>query len=122
MEYQKIINFLVNTPNQPSKLKTKNWVERNYGSYGLYNTVNPIKFKTLLIRSKLCDHSDAYILFKETITVPNSAAADSDPNNRNKKVTFKNYAPFTDCISEITNKEIDHAKYINVVMPMYNLI
>ena len=46
----------------------------------------------------------------------------SAPNNRNKKVIFKNCAPFTDCISEINNKKIDNAKEISVVMPMYNLI
>ena len=46
----------------------------------------------------------------------------SAPNNRNKKVIFKNGASFTDCISEINNKEIDHAKEIGVVMPMYNLM
>ena len=48
----------------------------------------------------------------------NGAAA----NNTNKKVIFKNYAPFTNCISEINNTLIDNAKHIDVVMPMYNLI
>ena len=55
------------------------------------------------------------------ITVPNTGIA-AAPNNRNKKVMFKNSSPFTDCISEIINKEIDHAKDIDAVMPMYNLI
>ena len=44
MEYQKIINVLDNTPNQPSKFKNKNWVEINDESYGVYNTGTPIKF------------------------------------------------------------------------------
>ena len=43
-------------------------------------------------------------------------------DERNKRVIFKNCAPFTDCISEINNTQIDNAKYIDVVMPMYNLI
>ena len=89
MEYQKIINLLDNTPNQPSKFKTKIWVETNDGSYGTYNTGTQIKFKTLMIRSRLCDYSDAYILAKGTITVENTGAAAS-ANNRNKKVIFKN--------------------------------
>ena len=73
-----------------------------------------------MLRSILCDCSDAYILVKGTITVPNTGTA-AAANNRNKKVTFKNCAPFTDCISEI-NSKIDHANDIEVVMPMYNLI
>ena len=72
-------------------------------------------------RSSLCDYSDECTLVKGTITVPNTGTT-AARNNRNKKVIFKNCAPFTDCISEISNKEIDHAKDIDAVMPMYNLI
>ena len=115
MKYQKIINLLDNTPNQPSKFKTKNWVEINDESHGVYNIGSQIKFKTSMLRSSLCEYSDAYILVKGTITVPNARTA-ATPNNRNKKVIIKNCAPLTDCISEINNKDID------VVMPMYNLI
>ena len=53
--------------------------------------------------------------------VTNTGTA-ADPNNRDKKVIFKNCTSFTDCISEINNTEIDHAKDIDVVMPMYDLI
>ena len=74
-----------------------------------------------MLRSRLCDYSDAYILFKGTITVENTGKA-GVPNNRNKKVAFKNCKPFTDCISEIRNKEIDHPKSIDVVMLMYFFI
>ena len=48
-----------------------------------------------MLRSSLCDYSDAYILVKGNISVNNTAVAASDPNNRNKKVIFKNCAPFT---------------------------
>ena len=65
---------------------------------------------------------DTYILAKGTITVENTAAECAAPNNRSKKVLFKNWAAFNDYISEINNKEIDHIKGINVVMSMYNLI
>ena len=58
---------------------------------------------------------------KGTITVPNIGTATS-PYNRNKKVIFKNCAPFTDCIIEINNTEVDHAKDIDVVMYIINLI
>ena len=46
MESQKITNLLDNTPNQPSKFKTKNWVEINNGSYEMYSNASQIKFKT----------------------------------------------------------------------------
>ena len=42
--------------------------------------------------------------------------------NVGKEVVFKNCTPFTACISEINNTQIDIAKYIDVLMPMYNLI
>ena len=74
-----------------------------------------------MIRSSLCDYSDTYILVEETITVTNTGIAAAS-NSINKNVIFKNCASFTDCLSRINNKEIDHAKDINVVMRMYNLI
>ena len=112
-----------NTSNQTSKFKTRNWVEINDESSGTYNrTFNIIKFKTATLKSSLCDYSDAYILVKGTITVNNTAAADADANNANKKVIFKNCAPFINCISEINNTQVDNVKEIDKVMPMYNLI
>ena len=51
----------------------------------------------------------AYLL-KKLITVPNTRTT-AALNNKNKKVIFKNYAPFTNCRSEIKNKEIDHARH-----------
>ena len=121
MEYQKIINLLDNIPNQPPKFKTKNWVEINDESSGVYNTGSQIKFKTLMLRSSLFVYSDAYILFKGTITVSNSETA-AVPDNRNKKEIFKNCALFTDCFSEINNTETDHVKDIDLVTAVYNLI
>ena len=76
-----------------------------------------------MLKSSLCDYSDACILVKGTITVNNTAAAAADAaNNTNKKVIFKNFAPFTICISEINNTQVDNPKDINIVMPMCNLI
>ena len=75
-----------------------------------------------MLKSSLCHYSDAYILIKGTIAVNNTAAEDANANNTNKKVLFKNCAPFTNCISEINNTQVDNAKDIDVLMPMYNLI
>ena len=71
MEYQKIANLLDNvSSNQPSKFKTKNWVEINDESRGTYNVNSQIQFKkSTVIKSSLCDHSDAHILVNGTITV-----------------------------------------------------
>ena len=75
-----------------------------------------------MLKSSLCDYSDEYILVKGTITVNNTPAADVDANNTNKKVIFKNCAPFTNCISEINNTQVDNAKETGIMIPMYNLI
>ena len=98
-------------------------VEINDESSGAYNANSQIKFKTTILKSSLCDYSDAYILFKGAISVNNTAAAGA-ANNTNKKVIFKNCAPFTNYISEINNTQIDNPKdnAIDTVMPMYNLI
>ena len=123
MEYQKIANLIDDdASNQPTKFKTRNWVEINDESRGAYNVNSQIKFKTTMLKSSLCDYSDAYILVKGTISVNNTAAQGAAVNNTNKKVIFKNCAPFTNCISEINNTQIGNAKDIDIVMPMYNLI
>ena len=73
-----------------------------------------------MLRPSLCDYGDAYILVKWTISI--AAQAGDNPNNGNKEVVFKNCAPSHDCISEINNTPIDNAKYIDVIMQIYNLI
>ena len=122
MKYKKIMNLLDNTSNQPSKFRAKNWVEINDESRGTYKTNSQIKFKTPMLKSSLCDYSDAYILVKGTTTVPYIAVADADANNVNKKVIFKNCAPFINCISEINNTQVDNVKDVDIVMSKYNLI
>ena len=123
MEYQKIANLIDdNTLNQPSKFRTRNWIEINDESRGAYNVNSQIKFKTTMLKSSLCDYSDAYILVKGTISINNTAAQGAAANSTDKKVIFKNCAPFTNCISEINNMQTDNAEDIDIVMPMYNLI
>ena len=62
MEYPKIINLLDNAPNRSTKFKTKDWVEINDDTRGMYNTNSQFKFKTSMLKSGLCDYSDTYIL------------------------------------------------------------
>ena len=75
-----------------------------------------------MLRSTLCNYSDAYILVKGNVLVNNTAAAGAAANNATKKVIFKNCAPFTNCTSKINNTQKDNAEYIDIVMPIYNLI
>ena len=103
MEYQKIANLIDDTSNQPSKFRIKNWVEINNESRGVYNVNSQIKFKT-------------------TIVGAGNDAPARKADERDKGVVFKNCAPFINCISEINNTQIDNAKDIDIVMPMYNLI
>ena len=122
MEYKKIANLLDSASNKPSKFKTRNWVEINDDIRGVYSSNKQIIFKATMLRSSLCDYSDAYILIKGNISVNNTAPAGAATNNVTKKIIFKNCAPFTGCISKINNKQIGNAEYIDIVMPMYNLI
>ena len=75
-----------------------------------------------MLKSILFDDIHAYILVKGTWAIEKTAVASTSTNNRTKKVIFKNYSPCTNCIKEINNKQIDHAKDVEVVMPLYNLV
>ena len=122
MEHQKIANLLNDDSNKPSKFRTRNWVQINDKARGTYSPNKQIKFKTSMLRYSLCDYSDAYILVKGNITVNNTAVDGAAANNTNIKVIFKNCARFTNCVNKINNTQIDNAEYIDIVMPMYNLI
>ena len=95
MEYQKIINFLDNTPNQPTKFRTKNWVQINNDARGTYNTSSQIRFKTPMLRSSLCDYSDAYILVSGTIAITGEEGDDAakSADERIKGVILKKLCP-----------------------------
>ena len=95
--------------NEPSKFRTRNWVEINDEARSAYSPNKQIRFKTSMLRSSTCDYSDAYILVKGNITVNNTAAEGAAATNTNKKVVFKNCAPFTNCVSKINNTQIDDA-------------
>ena len=122
MENQKIANLLESTSDNLSKFTIRNWIEINDESRGNYAN-GDFKFKTIMLRSTLCDYADSYILVQGTITITGEAdnvnARYAD--ERDKGVTLKNCAPFTKCISRINNTDIDNAHDIDIVMPMYNL-
>ena len=124
MEYQKLINLLDNKPNQLSKFKTKNCIEINDQSTGVYNVNSDIRFKTTMLKSSLCDYSDVYVLVKGITTIIGAGAdaAARQAYEKDKEVIFKNCAPFINCKSEINDTEIDNAKDIDIVIPMYNVI
>ena len=116
--------MLDNKTDKLSKFRTKNWIQIDDQSREVYSTGSDIRFKTTMLKSSLCDNGGEYILVNGTITIAAEGGTDAAKraDERNKGVIFKNYAPFTNCKSEINNTGIDNAKYINIVMPMYNLI
>ena len=101
MEYQITINLLDNTPNQPTKLRKKDQVQVTDNLCGTYNTKSQIKFKTSMLKSGLCDQSNAYILLKGIITVE-QVLAPAEPDNNGKEAIYKNCAPFIN--KQYTNK------------------
>ena len=143
MEFQKIVNF-INTTSDNKNLPTfvtKKWVEVYDQSQVNYNVNKEIRIKTSMLRSDLRDFSDAYIVVKGNITVtkktftadgieaPNNTAANATAINTannnafgDKKLVFKNNAPFINCISKINGVKIDNAEDLDVVMSMYNLL
>ena len=123
MVCQEIKNLLGNAPNHLSKFRTKNWIEISGQSRGLSNTNSDIRFKTTMLKSSLCDYSDAYILVKGRISITGArdVIAARKADERNKGVIFKSCAPFINCKSEINNAKLYNARDIDIVMPMYNL-
>ena len=121
MEYQKIIDLLDNTPDQPSTFETKNWIEINNESRGMYYKDNQIRFETSVLRSSLCDYNNGSILAKRTVTVQNIAGAGTAANNGSNKVIFKNRSPFFNCIGRTSSAQVDDTHDIEAVMQLYNL-
>ena len=127
MEYDKINNLSLSEDNESEKLSkfvTREYVKVNSSS-NAYNENKTIRFKTPMLRSNLCDYSDAYVLVKGTITVT-APGANNNANNirdkRNRPLILKNNAPFFSCITRINDKLIEDADDLDIVMPMYNLL
>ena len=119
MEFEKNINLLDTTSDDKYLpiFVTKKWIEVYDQSEKDYNTNKEIRMEASMLRSDLCDYSNADIILKGDIIVTN-------PNNskRNEAVVFKNNASFINCISKINGIKIDNAEDLDVVMPMYNLL
>ena len=116
--------MLDTTSDNVPRFITKKWVEvhdQSGSADDRYKPSKQIRFKTSMLRSDLCDFSDAYIVVKGDITLTKT-------NNRriidirNRFLAFKNNAPFTNCISKINNVLIDNGEDLVVVIPMYNLL
>ena len=135
MEYDKINNLLLSEDNESevskankanemseklSKFVTREYVRVNSLS-NTYNENKSIRFKTPMLKSNLCDYSDAYILVKGTITVT-APDANNVRNKRNRPLILKNNAPFVSCITRINGELIEDADDLDIVMPMYNLL
>ena len=111
MEHQKISNWLNDANN--SKFVARKWNIVNDNSKANYDAGNKITYNTEVLKSNLCDYNDAYILVRGDITVTTAGAT---------LVAFKNFAPFTKCITEIDETTIDDAEDLDLAMPKYNLI
>ena len=128
MEYNKINNLLLSEDNEMSEQLSK-FVTREYvrvtSLSNTYNENKSITFKTPMLRSNLCDYSDAYILVKGTITVT-VPGVNNNANNirdkRNRPLTLKNNAPFVSCITRINGELIEDADDLDIVMSMYKLL
>ena len=130
MEYNKINNLLLSEDNESevseklSKFLTREYVRVNSLS-NTYNKNKSIRFKTPILRSRLCDYSDAYILVKGSITVT-APGVNNNANNirdkRNRPLILKNNAPFVSCITRINGELIEDAVDLDIVMSLYNLL
>ena len=127
MEYDKINNLLLSEDNESEKLSkfvTREYVRVNSLS-NTHNENKSIRFKTPMLKSNLCEYSDAYILVKVTITVT-APGVNNGANNirdkRNRPLILKNNAPFVSCITRINGELIEDADDLYIVMSMYNLL
>ena len=125
MEYDKINNLLLSEDNESEKLSkfvTREYVRVN-SLLDTYNENKSIRFKTPMLRSNLCDYSDAYILVKGTATVNGVVnGAENQILRRSRPVTLKNNAPFVSCMTKINNEFIEDADDLDIVIPMYNFL
>ena len=124
MEYEKITNLLDTTADEVPRFITKKWVEVDDQSGSANDRYKPnkqIRFRTSMLRSDLCDYSDAYIVVKGYITLT-KVNGRRIIDIRNRFLASKNNAPFTNCMSKINNVLIHNAEDLDIVMPMYNLI
>ena len=110
--------MLSSTSDNVPRFITKKWIENHDQSGNAEDRYKPskqIKFKTSMLRSDLCDFSDAYIVVKGTITLTKDADR-GFTDVRNRYLAFENNAPFPSCVSEINNVLINNAEDLDVIM------
>ena len=110
MEYQKITSLLGKTSDKVPRFITKKWIEVYDQSGEIYSTNKQIRFKTSMLRSDLCDYSDAYIVVKGIITVSTTDGANNIRDKENRPLEFKNNAPVISCISKINGVLIENTE------------
>ena len=83
-----------------------------------------IKLKGTMLKSGLCDYSDAYILGKGAVAVVGHGvnAGGIADDRSNKQVSFKNCLQCNDYISKMNNTKVDNKKHLDIVMPMFNFL
>ena len=114
MKTQKIANLLNSSENEFSKFVTRKWYIIDSESNGCYSYHDSLKCLTKSIESYLCDYSDAYIIVTGNIAV--------EVGDDNTKAVFKNCTPFRKCKTEMNDTFVEEAEFIDIAMPMYNLI
>ena len=111
---QNVANSLGNAGNESLKFGTRKWYvinDQNNTGYGDGDENGAtIKFETKVIKSNLCDYSDAYILVKGDMRAKGGHA--------NTNVAFKNCDPFTKCVAHINDEHANNADNLDIVMPI----
>ena len=118
MEFNKIDNLLGPAHDKVPRFITKKCIEVQSQSGNTYNTSKPIRFKTSMLRSDLCNYSDAYVWVKRKITITNP----NDNANFKKELTLNNNALIILCISKINGELVENAEDLDIVIPMHNLL
>ena len=128
-ETQNVVNLLNSSENEFSKFTTRKWFVIDSEPEGSYSHHDQIRFLTKSIELRFFDYSGAYILVIGNIAVTRSiAAAGDNPIHKNEpftaasQVPFRNCGPLKNCKIEINDVFVDEADFINIAMPMYNLI
>ena len=120
MGYKKTTNLLGKLDkDEIPKITTIKWTEIFDQSNGTRNKNKDIRFKTNQLRNDLCDLNDAYIVVTGKITVTNPG---NDDDVYNRKVSFKNSAPFFNCTLRKNSQLIEDVQDLDIVMSMYNLL
>ena len=122
MEYEKIVKLISNNEEFQNFTSKKLMEVYDQTDNADYRENKQIRFKTPMLKSDLCDYFDAYMVVKGNINLTVNRANVANAVAYNKKVAFKNNAPFISCITKINDELIENTEDLDIVMPMYNLL